>query len=149
MPIHAADRVHRNLWMGSAPHRWAPLREHFNVLVLCAMEYQPRSACFEGVRVIHAPLDDSAPTPREIRIANEAANRVVVALRDGQTVLVTCMQGRNRSGLVSALALKQLGAPPSVAIKLVRRARGDDALANPYFVALIKDTYSTSSLALL
>jgi hypothetical protein len=52
---------------------------------------------------------------------------------------VTCWQGRNRSGVVSALALVRLGAPPKVAIGLVRKARGETALSNETFVRIIED----------
>ncbi len=52
-------------------------------------------------------------------------------------VLVTCMQGRNRSGLVSALMLIRLGATADAAIRSIRRARVN-ALTNEQFVLLLR-----------
>jgi len=50
-------------------------------------------------------------------------------------VLVRCSGGLNRSGVVIAEALVQLGHPPDQAIAAVRAARGPWALTNPGFVA--------------
>jgi len=133
------NRVHGNLWMGSAPKCHTRLREQFDVVVLCAMEHQLPATCFRGVEVIHTPLDDTVPIPSgEARLAQRAAMRVAQALQADRRVLVTCWMGRNRSGLVAALALVRLGADPEVAIELVRRARGEHALSNPAFVELIR-----------
>jgi len=138
---HTSDRVYRNLWMGSAPMCDSDGRrthERFDVLVLAAMEHQPSSRCFPGVRVIHAPIDDSSYVPEnEIRIVEKASVIVANALRSGKRVLVTCWQGRNRSGFIVAMALVREGMRPEQAIDLVRRARGETALSNKAFVHLI------------
>jgi protein-tyrosine phosphatase len=55
-------------------------------------------------------------------------------VRRGKRVLVTCREGRNRSGWVTGVALIELGVPPQKAIDGIRFARGDDALSNPFFV---------------
>jgi protein-tyrosine phosphatase len=116
----------------------AKMRESFDVLVLCAMEHQPTSRCFPGVQVVHAPFDDSSfLSTSEIRIAQKASIVVANAVRKGKRVVVTCWLGRNRSGLVTALALVRLGASPDAAIDAVRMARGPEALSNPTFVDLI------------
>lgn len=109
-------------------------------LVLLAEEYQPDASRFPGVEVIHAPMDDSSVTPELWATANRAADAVVRYLGShDQSVLVTCYEGRNRSGLVCALALHKLKYSAEDAIRKVKSGRGHHALANPYFVQALKD----------
>ena len=54
-----------------------------------------------------------------------------------ETVVVYCAGGLNRSGLVVAQTLIELGHEPAEAIELVRAARGTWALSNPAFEALL------------
>jgi hypothetical protein len=119
-----------------------------DTLVLCAQEYQPRSASFPGLdAVIHAPLDDDpfhGLTFREKDTALMAAMEAADRWQRGETVLVTCMQGRNRSGLVAALIVAMVTCDDTRLaiqhVKAVRRqARVGEALANPWFVAFLKD----------
>jgi protein-tyrosine phosphatase len=134
--------VRRSLFIGSAPDAGAakPLKlAGFGSLVLCADEYQPASSEFPGLAVIHAPLDDSGPPISQIeeRIAGSAAGIVAQLINRGDRVVVTCWQGRNRSGLVCALALMILeGLTPQAAIDAVRAAR-PDALTNDSFRAFL------------
>lgn len=132
------SQVAKGLWQGSFPDSGVDPRK-FEVLVLAAKELQPRGR-FPGVEVIHVPMDDSGlPMLDEERRGALAAARIVArAMREGKCVLSTCAAGLNRSGLVSALALRMLGMDPDRAIAMVRRARGPHALSNPYFVAMIE-----------
>lgn len=66
------------------------------------------------------------------------ARQVAGAVTDGRRVLVRCSGGLNRSGLVTATALTQLGHTPEEAMALVRAARGPWALTNPGFVAHLR-----------
>jgi protein-tyrosine phosphatase len=142
MPLLAAadidaHRIAPKLWVGSTP---GP--EHgalFDVIVLCAVEYQPS---LPNVRVIHAGFDDTLePTRAELRIARDAAAMVNMHRSAGRRVLVSCMQGRNRSALVAALALVLQGTPPTMAITQVRRYRkhpeGKLVLSNPAFMSFL------------
>lgn len=134
-----ATRITSHLWIGSAPLGNTDLRaKGFRALVLAAEEIQPSASYFPGVLVIHAPLDDRKPTPREIRIARLAASDVVDIVQSGGQVLVTCAQGRNRSALIVGLAMKKLmpGLRPSDVIAYIQSMR-DDSLTNPWFVELI------------
>jgi protein-tyrosine phosphatase len=116
-------------------------RSGVRVLVLCAEEYQPPTSYFPGLLdVIYAPNDDSGRpfTPTQQIIAKMAAFRVADYVRRKQTVLVTCYQGRNRSGLVSALAIHYLtGMHGKDCVDLVRRKR-KDALTNDDFVRFLR-----------
>ena len=133
-----AHRIAPKLWVGSAPGaaHCAP----FDVIVLCAVEYQPSLPC----RTIHAPFDDTAhPSSEDLRTALDAAKAVNVQRARGRRVLVSCIQGRNRSALVAAIALMLAeGLSAQQAISAVRAQRklpsGELVLANPAFVAFLK-----------
>jgi protein-tyrosine phosphatase len=119
------------LAQGSAPP--PGVRLPFDTIVLAAREYQPH---LPGYHVMHVPLDDgpppSAATLARIRVAaHEVARRV----RIGHRVLVTCWQGRNRSGVIAGLALRELGVPGNRAANRIRRLR--DGLTNPHFYAIV------------
>ena len=99
------------LAQGSAPP--AGVRLPFDVIVLAAMEYQPD---LPGYEVIRVPLDDGPPPNEATRRRIRAAAREIAArVRTGERVLVTCWQGRNRSGVLAGLALVNLGFPRSLA----------------------------------
>jgi hypothetical protein len=56
----------------------------------------------------------------------------------GERVLCTCISGWNRSSLVAALALKMVSRYSTEEIvKLIRAARGPDALCNRSFVGFL------------
>lgn len=137
-----AFRVLDNLWIGSAPPIGWAVSEHFDCLVLSAIEYPPGPSCFPRVETLTVSLnDDGSPMRREeMSEAVRAAGKVISWLRGGKRVLVSCYQGRNRSGLICALALcKGRGMTPKEAVLAVREARGPGALSNRYFVKFLKD----------
>lgn len=132
-----ADEVYPGLWQGSRPPEGPVLMgQGFAAVVLCAKEWQPQAKFFPGTEVIHAPNDDDfsrMPTREELQLAVTAARRVAQLLSAGQKVLVTCMQGRNRSGLVSALATHILtGKDGETCINYVQANRAR-SLQNPGF----------------
>lgn len=124
----------RRLAQGSAPPSGAPVP--FDVVVLAAQEYQreyePGSTVSEVVRV---PLDDARPTVSERLRIHAAARDVARRVRAGQRVLVTCMAGRNRSGVIAGLALAELGLPGAVAARRIQRIR--NGLTNPHFFEMV------------
>lgn len=138
-------RLSPRLYIGSQPPTGpAVARAGFDVLALCAMEYQPRSTEFPGLHaVLHIPLDDAEPTPAEVDTAMMGALGVADYVQRGQKVLVTCIQGRNRSGLVCALALHLVTCldPRDCVAHVQRMRRGPDglpALTNEHFIELAK-----------
>lgn len=140
------DRVATRLWQGSTPD---PVKSHheFDAIVLCAEEFQPpRFPRFKG-SVIRAPFDDSPwPSSTERKIAIRAAREVAKRLRKGQRVLVTCYMGWNRSGLVTALALKMATRMSAdEIIRRIRAARGDSALSNKAFERIVRGFNSRRS----
>ena len=110
-----ADEIFPGLWMGSKPRRGLDYRAvGVTTIVLCAMEFQPDKQDFPGVVLVRAPMDDPAGwddaeyLEENWQTAVKAAKVAVDVVRRGELVLVTCMQGRNRSGTVAALALWML-----------------------------------------
>lgn len=134
-----ATRIATRIYQGSAPPPGPDVRRcEFNVLVLSAMEYQPPSEMFPGVRVVHVPLDDAKLTRAEWVRAVAAADQVARAVRDKDArALITCAMGRNRSGLVTALTLYLLtGERGDKIVRHIQRRR-QNALTNPSFVAAL------------
>ena len=121
----------RLLAQGSAPPPVSGIP--FDVIVLSAMEYQPDLPCY---RVLHVPLDDGPPPDKTTRMRiRRAAREIADRVRAGQRVLVTCWQGRNRSGVLAGLAMVDLGVPPRVAVDRIRTLR--DGLMNEHFRAMV------------
>jgi hypothetical protein len=123
-----AHEMMEDLWQGSLPVEGSYLASlGFKVLVLCAEEHQPPADRFPGLQVIHAPFDDAdyrAITPYELGVVKGAVDGVVASMHQGLPVLVTCYAGRNRSGLVTALAIHQLSGRSGVDIvKTIKRKR--------------------------
>lgn len=143
MTYHVIHRGPGLLAQGGADALGAPSRA-FDAIVLCAEEHQiDRRNFLPTQRVIYAPLDDAELSPREALVAEMASDRVAEALRAGLKVLSTCMAGRNRSGLVSALALTKLrGWSGAYAADRVRSAR-PNALMNPSFLRYLSRVPAT------
>ena len=139
MPVDAS-LIAKGLWQGSAPVPGDAVRNSgFDLLVLCAEEYQPPDTDFPGVEVIHAPNSDCGMpvTRQQLALALQAARRVAAAIRQSKHVLVTCRLGLNRSGLVSALALHLLtGESGHVCIDIVQAHR-KDSMGNASFNAAL------------
>ena len=111
----------------------------YYMLVLAAIGYQPAASRFPGVHVLYAPLNDNGAqmTAYERRVAIHAARIVARELARGHNVLVTCEQGRNRSGLVAALALVFLGYARPRSVATIRRMRMQ-ALTNQDFARMVE-----------
>jgi len=127
-----ADRIMERLWQGSVPPQGDALRKlGFDVLVLAAAERQIPARAFPGVQVIHIPLDDARHVPA--REASNVARMVARLWRRGARILITCNMGLNRSGLISALAVRLIiGKSGAEAVADVQRAR-KGALFNDHF----------------
>jgi hypothetical protein len=141
-PTVDAARVAPRIWIGSqAPPGGALAQGGFTAVVLCAEEWQPPAEAFPGLLVIHAPFDDDYKglDEQQIQTAVNAVEESVKAHEQGHRVLITCMAGRNRSGLVTAWTVAVVhGMHPAKAGELVRDKRGLAALTNPSFRGLLK-----------
>ena len=143
MPLLDATEIYPGLYQGSKPPQGRALANAgFNAVVLAAREYQPRGERFPGLdAVIAVPLDDSGypPTPGEQRAAVMAARAVTNIVRSGRKVLVTCYQGRNRSGLIVGLTIAELlpDANRVSIIDAIQEAR-PGSLSNRWFETMVR-----------
>jgi hypothetical protein len=136
-----ADPIAPRLWMGAAPPLGGVLASRgFDILILCAREYQPPEEWFPGVAVGRVLLNDDGKTPfsaTDALAAYRCAADIARAVKMGAMALVTCWEGRNRSGLVTALAIAQLtgcsGADAMRAVRFRRKPRRGPPLMNQQF----------------
>jgi protein-tyrosine phosphatase len=132
--LDASNEVVPNLWIG----RWdvqatEAFADGFEVVVMLeAMTRDGVQPPMGGV-FVSWPIEDSAERLPDEEILEVVVGLVVRSVRAGRPTLVTCMGGLNRSGLVAALALTELGRTPDDALALVRAARGSYALGNELF----------------
>jgi protein-tyrosine phosphatase len=141
---YKADKIVDRLYQGSRPPAGDGLKNAgVDVLVLCAREWQDADA-YEGLEVICAPGDDDSRAHRMAKFLptwKAAARQVVEHVKAGRTVLVTCMAGLNRSGMVTALALTELTNLSGEKIVELVQSRRTDALCNPTFASYIEDNF--------
>ena len=121
------------LAQGSRPP--VDVRLPFDVIVLSAREYQP---AMPGYEVMHVPLDDANPSHADRTRIQATAQAVAWHVRAGCRVLVTCHQGRNRSGVIAGLALVELGVQRNQAVRLIRTLR--NGLTNSHFYTMVNGT---------
>lgn len=142
------DPVIENLFQGAAPPYGETVAKlGFDTLVLCAKENQ-REDLYPGVEVVLAPGDDDAREHRMMRdlpIWQEAARIVAERVAAGKKVLVTCMAGLNRSGMVTALALHQITGWSGADIVEHVQASREMALCNETFAKYIASLPSKTS----
>lgn len=113
----------------------------FDVVVLCAVELQPKVHVPKGKRLMRFPIDDDdyRPLPPEVGLlAHQMGAQLARLARSGKRVLITCAQGVNRSGLITAMTLLYAtNLPPKAIVDLIRKKRkaggGFFPLCNPMF----------------
>jgi protein-tyrosine phosphatase len=128
------------------PHDFASLGVDA-IVALEHWEYTWSPPVPENHLYVHFPIDDGDTVDPKTR---EVARLVAGLVEGGHRVLVHCVQGLNRSGMVIARALMFLGYGVEEAIELVRRSRGLDegfgALGNEQLVAwLVSEEAADSS----
>lgn len=125
------------LFQGSAPPRGTQLaKQGFKLLVLAAQEYQPSPAAFPGLHVVRCGYDDvpEQPDPALAAKLRGVAQLVEARVRAGDRCLITCMAGLNRSGLITALAVRRLlGVTGRDAANLVRAKRPHALINQDYY----------------
>ena len=82
------------------------------------------------------PLDD-VPYIVDAEMIHTVGERIASLIGEGKHVAVNCLSGVNRSGLLIARALVELGYSAEEAIVAVRSARGPMALSNQHFVRFL------------
>lgn len=149
MKLPGVSRIAPKQYQGSRPPVGLSLYEQgIQVLVLCEAEWQPSAVDFPNILVIHCPLEDELePMAYEDRVqVTDVAREVTALLSRNLRTLVTCYQGRNRSGLVNAMVLmNRYGITGDEAIRRVRVAR-PTSLVNPHFCEAIRKTPPRASV---
>jgi protein-tyrosine phosphatase len=135
MPI--TEIIPGTLWQADAdPNIFAKLRERglTPAMVIDLQELPAPGLPLDGsVLYTHWPIDDGALPDERLLAAVEAA--ACAYIEQGGRVVTMCAQGRNRSGLVSALIAAQvLGLTGANAADHVR-SRVPEALSNAEFAA--------------
>lgn len=141
--IDDQDMLVKGLWQGSRP-LIGEYFGRFDLVVFCANEFQPNKRQIEELGIREALVAGFNDSPfldgDDYKAINLAVSTVSARLRAKETILVTCMAGMNRSGLVSALSMMDAyDFTADRAIKTVRRARGPFALGNDTFLRMIYD----------
>lgn len=128
-----------SLWQGGIDDVMAGIP--YDMLVLCADEFQPAAhiVAKANVEVVHAPNDDSGTplTRGQVCLAIAASRVAARAFREGKKVLISCAQGRNRSGLVTALTLHRLYGFSGDRARDYIRDKVPHALSNLYFTEFL------------
>jgi protein-tyrosine phosphatase len=94
-----------------------------------------------GLAVLELPIaDQGAPSAPEMRALSLD---LVGRLRAGETVVVHCLGGLGRSGLVAACVLADLGAGADGSVARVRDARGPRAIESAEQESFVR-AYATS-----
>nr|WP_239066974.1 dual specificity protein phosphatase family protein [Actinomadura bangladeshensis] len=79
-------------------------------------------------------MPDRPLTADQLEAVARLADTAVAAVRQGRRVLVRCHSGYNRSGLVIAQSLMEMGYSADDAVYLIRYRRSKWALNNQVFV---------------
>lgn len=141
------NEVSPGLWMGG--HHWTDDAGSSHAAIV-VQEFDLVISLFTlpghgpGPRIEHvvAEIPDSPLIGDQILTVQQLARTAAQAVRDGRSVLVRCNAGYNRSGLVVAQTLIELGHKAPEAVETVRQKRSPFALNNQLFV-----DYLTTGLA--
>lgn len=131
VPESLYDEIIPNLFQGGAE---AVIDQEFDAV----FSLHTRRGIGPGHGVYHSHMDipDGALSPWQFADVVSMANNVALMVGDGKRTLVRCQAGLNRSGLVVALAMVNLGYPKMGALRLIRHKRSPWALCNDSFVQL-------------
>ncbi|MEV7771304.1 protein phosphatase [Kitasatospora sp. NPDC086791] len=133
------NEIAPGLWMGG--HYVTPpggelepviVRREFDLVV--SLLTLPGHGPAPGVEHVVREVPDAPLSPGQLAAVQEAARLTAEAVRRGRRTLVRCHSGYNRSGLVVAQALVDLGRDTGEAVRLVRERRSPWALNNPVFM---------------
>ncbi|MFJ6569506.1 protein phosphatase [Streptomyces sp. NPDC091292] len=145
------DEVAPRLWMGG--HFWTDAGGEVRPVVVDG-EFDLVVSLFTrtghgpapGVDHVVAEIPDAPLTAEQIRTVQQVARTAAGAVRDGRATLVRCHYGYNRSGLVVAQTLVELGQDTDKAIDLLRRQRSPRALNNETFEQYLATGLDTACL---
>lgn len=130
-------QVYPNLFMGSKRSILDSDASDFDVYVSTAAEIKPPRSIMGKFQSFHIALDDApwdfGTHPQEVVELIAVASDLAMLVRSGHKTLIFCHMGMNRSGLMTALTLMQLGLTWQQALLTVRKRHGC-TLSNQSFV---------------
>jgi hypothetical protein len=127
--VPVLTEVEPGLWFGGAPEPRPPEGFDFIVnLVAPWARYDPN-----GIECVNVAVEDGEVTAEVAKQFGDLAHEVNRRRDLGQTILVHCQVGLNRSATVVALALMLRGMAASDAIRLLREKRHRLVICNPHF----------------
>ncbi|GAA1405659.1 dual specificity protein phosphatase family protein [Kitasatospora putterlickiae] len=150
-PQEPWNRIVPHLWMGG--HYFTPpggglepavVGGEFDLVV--SLFTLPGHGPAPDVEHVVREVPDAPLSADRLLAVQEAATLTAQAVRQGRRTLVRCHSGYNRSGLVAAQALVELGHQAGSAIGLVRERRSPWALNNPLFVDYLTTGLDTAYL---
>ena len=128
-------KVYPNLFIGSKRALTEPA--NFDVYISAASEIKPPKSIMDAFDAYHIPLDDKpwdfTKHPEELQRLVITAHDIAVLVKRGNKVLIFCHMGMNRSGLMTALTLMNLGYTAKQALAAIRKRHGC-TLSNKSFV---------------
>ncbi|MGW5744925.1 protein-tyrosine phosphatase family protein [Amycolatopsis sp. NPDC003861] len=144
------NEVGPRLWMGGhirvGPDGEEPVvvRREFD-LVLSLYQREGHGPA-PGIEHHFAEMPDGPLTEAQLADVERFATLAAEAVRAGRLTLVRCHAGLNRSGLVVAQTLVELGLGVPAAIERVRQRRSPSALSNRLFVQYLESGLPTARL---
>ena len=135
------DEIAPGLFMGGFPHARGAIHLALEVLGIdhVVTTTYKRPVLAAGTTSVHIPFLD-LDLPLDLEPILHAARDVVRRLREGQRIYVHCGHGLDRSGLVVALALREMlpGRTGVEILDLIRARRGSEALHNRRFARFVR-----------
>ena len=133
--VPVLTEVEPGLWFGGAPEPRPPEGFDFIVnLVAPWARYDPN-----GIECVNVAVEDGEVTAEVAKQFGDLAHEVNRRRDLGQTILVHCQVGLNRSATVVALALMLRGMKAEDAIRLLREKRHRLVICNPHFERWLLD----------
>ena len=147
-----ADHVLPRLYIGSfsSQDKLELLRPRPNIVISAAKEVPPEMA--DGLITKHIPLVDTdidwKRTPKTWNAVMATGRYIAERYMQGDTILVICYGGINRSSLIVGVALRYLGFTGPQALQQIQNTRGSTGivLTRPCFRNAI--LYMTPSVVL-
>jgi protein-tyrosine phosphatase len=121
------------LWWSGLPDDWVQVRAQVDAVIDVAdLGPGPSADELGDLTYLKAPLEDGEELPDPL-VLDHLTGLVVDLVRDGRRVLVHCTFGKNRSGLLLALIVRELlGCDGATALERVRAVR-ERAVNNDLF----------------
>lgn len=136
----AFTEIRPGLFMGSK-RALSPEFPIFTMYVSMAREIRPPKSVmgrFDSMWVKMDDVDwDFQNDPQTVRSLMDVSETLAQLVREGHQVLIICNMGMNRSGLMTALVLMQLGWPLSKALKKIKQ-RHRCTLGNQSFIEFLR-----------